>query len=256
MKPMKKAQLFLSVVFAFSLAAASAVLATSEHGTADTVESAPAAGHEAPAVSAHSQDTGHAAAAQEHGAASVHSGQEASGHGSDGGGGHDAHASSLSPEKLKDLFWRTVNFIALVFILVKFGAKPIGNALSGRQQKVRDELEDLQTQRDEAERSYKEFEARLAGMEKEMETVVARAIKQAEAEKVKILEDAERAAEDIRKQAESAIRSELNAAKVELQNEAAAQASVMAEELIVKNLTPDDHIHIIENYLDRVGAAQ
>jgi F-type H+-transporting ATPase subunit b len=30
----------------------------------------------------------------------------------------------------------------------------------------------------------------------------------------------------------------------------------MAEELIVKNLTPEDQVKIIENYLDKVGAVQ
>ena len=41
-----------------------------------------------------------------------------------------------------------------------------------------------------------------------------------------------------------------------LQNEVADQATVLAEELIVKNLKPEDQAKIIENYLDKVGAAQ
>ena len=113
----------------------------------------------------------------------------------------DAHggglSSSLSAEKLQDLFWRTVNFLALVVILVKFGAKPIMGSLSGRQQQIREELEDLTVRRDEAERSYKEFEAKLAGMEKEMELIVERAIAQAQVEKERILADAAKAADDI-----------------------------------------------------------
>ncbi len=261
MKSITKARLFVSVILGFSLVAAPFCLAESGHGAAKkevsthitvqevkTVETHPAA-VEQHAVPAETGGT--------HGEAVGAHGQAAAGHGEGAAGGHgSSHGNSLSPAKLKDLFWRAVNFAALVFILVYFGAKPIGNALSGRRQKIRDELEDLQAQRDEAEKSFKEFEASLAGMEKEMETVVARAVKQAEAEKVKILEEAERAAADIKKQAESAIQSELAAAKKELQNEVAEKAAVMAEELIVQNLTPEDHSNIIENYLDRVGAAQ
>ena len=107
--------------------------------------------------------------------------------------------------------------------------------------------------RDAAERSYKEFESRLAGMEKEMEVVVERAIAQAETEKAKILEDAEKAAEDIKRQAEAAIQAEIVEAKRSLRNEIADQAAEMAEELIVKNLTPEDQVKITEQYLDRVG---
>ena len=34
------------------------------------------------------------------------------------------------------------------------------------------------------------------------------------------------------------------------------QAAVIAEQLIIKNLTADDQVKIIENYLDKVGAVQ
>jgi F-type H+-transporting ATPase subunit b len=168
----------------------------------------------------------------------------------------DPHGGSLSAEKLKDLLWRTLNFLALVFILVKFGAKPIISGLSGRQQQIREELADLTVRRDEAEKSYKEFEFKLAGMEKEMELIVERAIAQAEVEKVRILAEAEKAAEDIKRQAEAAVQAELEDAKRILREEIAEQAAAMAEELIVKNLTPADQIAITEQYLERVGAVQ
>ena len=185
-------------------------------------------------------------------------GAPASGHdataSSDGHGG--ALASSLAPAKLKDLFWRTVNFLALVVLLVKFLAKPIGTGLSGRQQQIKEELDDLSIRRDEAEKSYKEFEVKLAGMEHEMELVVQKAIAQAQNEKERILADAERAAEDIKRQAEAAVQAELEDAKRLLRAEIAEQAAAMAEELIVRNLTPADQIAITEQYLERVGAVQ
>ena len=182
-----------------------------------------------------------------------------------GGEGHEVaageheggeHHPMITPARLKDLFWRTANFLALVVILVKFLAKPIGSALTGRRQQIKAELEDLQAKRDEAERSYKEFEARLAGMEKEMETIVERAVALAEVEKKRIIEEAEQAAEDIKRQAEAAVQAELVNAKRKLRDEVAEQAAAMAEELIVKNLTPADQVTITEQYLERVGAVQ
>lgn len=202
--------------------------ATAHEVTADT--------HAAPAAS------GHAAVVAEHGAADA-------GHG-------EVHSSPLAPEKLKDLFWRAVNFIALIIVLVKFGAKPIMAGLTGRQQQIREELDDLTRRRDEAERSYKEFEVRLAGMEREMERVVEKAIAQAQAEKERILAEAERAAEDIKRQAQAAVQAEMEDAKRLLREEVAEQAAAMAEELIVRNLTPADQIAITEQYLERVGAVQ
>lgn len=230
----KLTKIVLPLILVLLLGGAAFVLAASPAG----VE-----GHGAAASVA--ADAGHGAAmAAEHGAADPHA----------AAGGHTV--SSVTPAKLKDLFWRTVNFIALLIILIKFLAKPIANALAGRRQQVINELETVQEKRNGAERSYKEFEARLAGMEKEMEGIVQRAIAQAENEKTKILADAEKAAEDIKRQAEAAIQAEIVEAKRALRNEVADQAAVMAEELIKKNLTPEDQVKITEQYLDRIGAVQ
>lgn len=206
---------------------------------------------DAPAASAHQEVKAAAHDAQTTAAQGHQVAAEA--HGATG----EVHASNpLSPEKLKDLFWRAVNFIALIIILVKFGAKPIISGLSGRQQQIREELDDLTQRRDEAEQSYKEFSAKLAGMEKEMELIVERAIAQAQVEKERILADAEKAADDIKRQAEAAVQAELEEAKRLLREEIAEQAAAMAEELIVKNLTPADQVAITEQYLERVGAVQ
>ncbi len=164
--------------------------------------------------------------------------------------------SSLSAEKLKDLGWRVVNFIALVIILVKFAAKPIGAGLAARRQGIKDEIEDLQRKRAEAEKSYNDFQAKLASVESEIDKIVDRAVAQAEIEKVKILEKAEQGALDLRRSAEMAIQNELTEARRTLKNEVAEQAAVMAEKLIVNNLTADDQVKIIDNYLAKVGAVQ
>lgn len=176
----------------------------------------------------------------------------------DSGHAAPSHAvkDSLSAEKLKDLGWRVVNFIALMIILVKFGAKPIGAGLAARQKKIKDEIEDLQQKREDAEKTYNDFQVKLASVESEIDKIVDRAIAQAEIEKVKILEKAEQAVHDIKRSAEMAIQNELTEARRILKNEVADQAAAMAEELIKKNLTADDQVKIIDNYLAKVGAVQ
>ena len=173
------------------------------------------------------------------------------------GEGHGEHyAPMLTAAKLKDLFWRALNFAALVFLLVKFLAKPIAASLGGRRKEITDELETMQQQRDEAEQEYKAFESRLAGMEDELAELVEKARAMAEDEKTRILAEAEASARDIRRQAEAAVQGTLAQAKSRLQAEIAEQAVAMAEELIVKNLTPEDQVAITEQYLERVGAVQ
>ncbi|MFV0438623.1 MAG: ATPase [Desulfopila sp.] len=176
-------------------------------------------------------------------------------HGETAAGAHVA-PDSLSAIKIKDLGLRIMNFAVLLFLVVKFGAKPIGNALAGRRKAIKEEIEDLEAKKTAAEKSYREFADKLASAEKDIDKVVDRALAQAEIEKAKIIEKAEQAAADIRRQAEIAIQQELMEARRTLKNEVADQAAVMAEELIVKNLTAEDQVRIVEEYLDKVGAVQ
>ncbi|MCX5869151.1 MAG: ATP synthase F0 subunit B [Deltaproteobacteria bacterium] len=203
--------------------------------------------------------TGHAAAVVEHGtdagAVAGHGEIAPDAHGATAGHAA-AHHDSLSPAKLKDLGLRVMNFIALMIILIKFGAKPVGAALSGRRRQVKEDLDALESKKDEAERSYKEFSAKLASVEKDVDLIVEKAIAQAEIEKVKIIERAEKAAEDIKRQAQMTVANEVIAARRMLKNEIADKAAIMAEALILKNLTEEDQVKIVEDYLDKVGAIQ
>ena len=195
---------------------------------------------------------------EEHGASEAHGAEHAVAEHAEGhDAGHGEHsAPMLTAAKLKDLFWRALNFAALVFILVKFLARPLAAWLNDRRYRIQEELESMQRHRDEAEKAYKTFESRLAGMEGEMAAMVARAKAMAEEEKTRIIAEAEAAAEDIRRQAEASVQGALTQATKRLQAEIAEQAVVMAEELIVRNLTPEDQVAITEQYLERVGAVQ
>ena len=172
-----------------------------------------------------------------------------------------AHASSgeggsLSHAKLMDLLWRTLNFAGLLAILVLALKKPIANGLNGRRQAIIEKFGDLEAQKSEAERIYKEYEAKLSTIDGEVESIISAAVKQGETEKAKIIEDANRAAGDIQRQAEMAIQHELSEAKLRLRSEIAEQAVQMAEELIKKDFKEADQTRMVEDYLEKVGAIQ
>ncbi|MCF6290253.1 MAG: F0F1 ATP synthase subunit B [Desulfobacterales bacterium] len=170
-------------------------------------------------------------------------------------GAEGAHGG-VSSEKLWDLLWRTLNFAVLVFILVKFGAKPIASALRNRRASITDQFADLEAKRTEADRAYREFEEKLATIDQDINEIIENAKARGEAEKERILEDAKRTAADIKRQAEMAVQHELALAKLNLREEVANQAVLMAEELLKQNLRQDDQVKLIENYLEKVGTVQ
>lgn len=160
---------------------------------------------------------------------------------------------ALSPAKLKDFMWRVMNFTALAIILVKFLKNPLVDALKGRKQSIAAEFEDLEARRSDSEREYKEYESKLAGIDEELKQMVETAITQGQREKARILEEAEKAAENIKRQAEMAVQGEIADAKRRLKAEITDQATLMAEEIIKKNLQDTDQEKLVEDYLTKVG---
>lgn len=169
------------------------------------------------------------------------------------GGGH-GEGGSLSPAKLKDLGWRTMNFVALAIILVKFLGKPIANGLSSRRMGIMTQFEGLNERRDEVEKTYKRYEEKLSKIDQEVEAILAAAHSQAETEKERIIEEAKRAATDIKRKAELSVKHELAQAQKKLRTEIAEDAAKIAAELIRKSLTDTDQTKLVEDYLDKVGA--
>ena len=164
-----------------------------------------------------------------------------------GGGGLD---------KTKDIIWRTMNFVVLaggLFILLK---KPVANALAARRQGIKDQIDDLEKQKQEAEQQLSEYQQKLNQLEKEVEKIVAEYVKDGEAIKAKIIEEAKASAEKLQGKAKKNIEHEFERAKKELRAEMADQAVAMAEALIQKSINDEDQKRIISEYLTKVVVAQ
>jgi len=159
-------------------------------------------------------------------------------------------------DKTKDLIWRTMNFVVLAGGLIILLKKPVAQALAARRQGVKDQLDDLERQKQEAEQQLSEYKRKLSQLEKEVETIVAEYIRDGEALKAKIIEEAKASAEKLQGQAKKNIEHEFEKAKKELRAEMGGQAVAMAEALIKKNINDEDQKRIINEYLTKVVVAQ
>ncbi len=196
---------------------------------------------------------GHGAATVEHAA---HSAAPAAVHAAEGAaheaGGHEGHSHVLTHTQIMNFIWHCLNFTLLVLILLKYLKKPIADSLRGRSESIAKAFEELEAKKVEAEKRYAEYEKKLSGMDEEAKKILESFVKQGQAEKEKIIAQAQETAERIKAQAEYYVQQELAKAKEELQNEVANVAVKMAEEIIRKNLTEQDHSKLISEYLERV----
>jgi F-type H+-transporting ATPase subunit b len=157
---------------------------------------------------------------------------------------------------VKDLIWRTMNFVVLAGGLIFLLRKPLAQALEARRQGIRDQLDDLEKQKADAEKQLSEYKAKLARLDKEIEKIVAEYVKDGEAVKAKIIEEAKVAAEKLQALAKKNIEHEFQKARQALKAEMAEQAVSMAEALIKKHIKDEDQERIVDEYLTKVVVAQ
>lgn len=161
-----------------------------------------------------------------------------------------------SAQRTKELIWRTMNFVVLAGVLVFLMKKPLAKGLAARRQGIKDQLDDLERQKAEAQQKLSEYQQKLNQLDKEVEKIVAEYVKDGEAAKAKIIEEAKSAAEKLQAQAKKNIENEFEKARQQLRAELVNEAVAIAETVIKDNINQDDQKHIIDEYLTKVVVAQ
>jgi F-type H+-transporting ATPase subunit b len=167
--------------------------------------------------------------------------------GSSGGEGVTKHWVST------DTF-RVINFAVLAIVLVFILRKPLSQALASRITGIKEQLQDLEARKAEAEKKLAEYNDKLAQLEKEAEKIIDDYIKQGNEAKARILAEAESSAEKLRAQAHRNIEHEFEQAKQKLQEEIFASSLQKAEEIIKGKFSDEDQDRIVDEYLKKVVA--
>lgn len=165
-------------------------------------------------------------------------------------------AEKSSGQQLWDLFWRVANFTILAGVLFYYTRKPIANAIRNSIDAVKKLMKDAEESRKDSEARMREAEEKLAGVDKEINDLLAAARREGEAERERILSEAAGALEKLKAEAAVAIDLELKKAQDILRKETADAAVTLAEEIIGKNVTPEDQARFVTEYLGKLEAKQ
>ena len=150
------------------------------------------------------------------------------------------------------IFWTTVSFAILYFILAKFAWKPILGAVNEREQSIKDALSAAEKAKDEMEslKSNNEKILNEAKLQRELLLKEAREIKS------KIISDAENEATEkankLIESAKTAIENEKSAAMKELKHTVVDLSLNIAEKLLSKELeNKEKQLENIQEILDK-----
>jgi len=164
-----------------------------------------------------------------------------------------AHHDAAGWSRFVPLAWSIGNFAILVYILYRFGGKKISAYLQERQKKIQSTLELAEKARDEAEEKARIYREKLEAVEEEIQRIIAEVKEQGEAEKNQIIEGARQAVEHIKKEARWAAEEEINRAAARLREDMVSLSAQMAEEILRRNLTPEDQSRLIRHYLQQMA---
>ena len=151
--------------------------------------------------------------------------------------------------------WKFVNlalFIALMIFVLK--KADIRGAFRARGESIKAELEQARIERDAAVAKLKEVEERLAGMSDQVSAINQRSKAEVDAERRRIAQSTQEEIAKLTTQAQREIENAAKAAKNELKNFAAEQSIRLAEELIKRDMRPEDDARLMMHNVEEMGA--
>ena len=156
-------------------------------------------------------------------------------------------------EELLPTLARVINLLLFVGLMYYLLRRPLGEAFRARQEGIRRDLLRAEEERAAAVAKLEEVEGRLARLDAEVEAIRAQAQREAAEERERIERATEEEIRKIREQARREIESAAKAARAELRAYVAEQSVALAEELIRREIRPEDDAHLVREYVEELG---
>ena len=148
--------------------------------------------------------------------------------------------------------WRVVNFLILIGALYWLLADKIKSFLSARREGIRTALAEAVSAREEAEKKFREYDAKLDKATGEIDEIKRMIQAQGLTEKERMLEDARNNSKKMKEDTQARMEQEFKKASRELRIEAVRLSTQMAEELLRKNIRANDHEALVTDYIEKV----
>jgi F-type H+-transporting ATPase subunit b len=223
----------------------------------------------APRVGAQEAEEGHGGPALPHGAAAPEHEDAAHGGKDAHGGEHVPHFSDINwiygmllerenvepsilfrPKGMPPPLGATLlNFGILVWVVVKYGKKPLAESLKKRRQTIMHGMDEAAKMKDKAADRLTEYEDKLAHVDDEIGRVKREMREAGEAERARVLSEAKERRGRLEREARLLVEQELKAAREDLVKTTVEGAMKSAADQIARGLTPADHQRLADEYL-------
>ncbi len=151
------------------------------------------------------------------------------------------------------IIWTLISFFVLLILLRKVAFPQILKAMRNREETIRQQLEEAQKTKKEAETLLEDYKRQLAEARSEAQKVINEGKELGENIRKEIIQKAQEESNQIVKRAQEEIELQKQKTLLELQERIADLSIMAASKVITKSLNPEDHRRLVEEYLSKVG---
>ncbi len=148
-----------------------------------------------------------------------------------------------------------LNFAVLIWLMVRYGSRPIAEALKKRRSNIMQGMDEAAKMKSKAADRLSEYEEKLSHVDDEIERVKREMREAGEADRVRILAEAKERRERLEREARLLVEQELKAAREELMRETVEGAMKSAADQIARELATTDHQRLADEYLEGIDRA-
>jgi len=147
------------------------------------------------------------------------------------------------------MIWTWITFLVVLAVLSKVALKPILATIENREKAIREDLEQAQKQREEAQHLLEQHRKMMAEAESEAQRLLKESRELAEQKRQELLSQAKEESQKIVEMAKKEIEQEKENALTSLKSEIADLAVNAAEKIIMHNLDKDKQKTIVDEYI-------
>ncbi len=157
---------------------------------------------------------------------------------------------------ITEVIYPAINFIIYAAILYYFALPLVRSFLRSRREEIVETIAQASSKKQQAEAVVNEYKAKLAGLEREIQTIQTALRQEGENEKAKLHSEARKLAAKIQEDARFLADQEVKMARQKVREEMADQAEATAEELVRKNISAADQSRLAGQFIQDIGQAR
>jgi F-type H+-transporting ATPase subunit b len=157
-----------------------------------------------------------------------------------------------------ELLWGGLSFLVLLLAMWKFALPAITNAMAARTQRIRDNLDEAERTKAEAQSILDDYQRQLADAKNESARIIEEARQTAEQMRRDLMARAEAEVQELRARTADDVRIAQDRAMADLRAQVAELAIGAAEVVVQRNLDAETNRALVERFIEQVdsGARQ